>query len=168
MREVLVPAIEDLCAAFELGGYNPTPVIDIGVLVANADGVVNASEHALLGEVFQTLLETTLTRELVDVLIQASVEVIKVAGVEPRVRLVGAILQDCDAAEAGLRVALAIAFATEGLSTAEKAVVHAIAEASGVPADRVEELVEEVRKHTDAGGPASARRSLLPAHLRDA
>ena len=148
-------------------GYNPTPVIDIGVLVANADGVVDPNERALLGEVFQTLLETTLSRELVDALIHASVEVIKAAGVEPRVRLVGAILQDCDAAEAGLRVALAIAFASDGLSAAEKTVVHAIAEASGVPADRVEELVEEVRKHTDAGGPASARRSLLPAHLRD-
>ena len=86
MHEVLAPAIEDLCAAFELGGYNPTPVIDIGVLVANADGAVDAREHALLGEVFQTLLETTLTRELVDALIHASVEVIKTAGVEPRVR----------------------------------------------------------------------------------
>ncbi len=167
MHEVLAPAIEDLCAAFELGGYNPTPVIDIGVLVANADGAVDAREHALLGEVFQTLLETTLTRELVDALIHASVEVIKTAGVEPRVRLVGAILQDCDAAEAGLRVALAIAFASEGLSAAEKSLIHEIAAAAGVQADRVEELVEEVRKHTDAGGPASARRSLLPAHLRE-
>jgi tellurite resistance protein len=166
MHEIVAPAIEELCLAFERGGYNPTPVIDLGVLVANADGVVDAEERALLSEVFQTLLETALTPELVDALIQASVEVIEAAGVEPRARLVGAILRDCDAADPGLRVALAIAFASEGLSDAERAVIARVAEAAGVTEERVRELVDEVKKHTDDGGPTSARRSLLPAHLR--
>jgi tellurite resistance protein len=168
MHDIIAPAIEDLCAAFELGGYNPTPVIDLGVLIANADGTVDAQEHALLSEVFQTLLETKLTPEVVDALISASVEVIKVAGAEPRARLVGAILHDCAAAEPGLRVALAIAFASEGLSQSERSIIDRIAEAAGVPDARVSELVEEVKKHTDDGGPTSARQSLLPAHLRKA
>jgi tellurite resistance protein len=167
MHEIVAPAIEDLCSAFERGGYNPTPVVDLGVLVANADGEVDEQERALLSEVFQTLLETTLTRELVDGLIRASVEVIEAAGMEPRARLVGAILHDCDAAEPGLRVALAIAFASEGLSEAERSVIDRIADAAGVPQERVNELVEEVKKHTDDGGPTSARQSLLPAHLRN-
>ena len=53
MHAVIAPAIEELCAAFDRGGYNPTPVIDIGVLVANADGEVDEQEHELLSDVFQ-------------------------------------------------------------------------------------------------------------------
>lgn len=166
MHAVIAPAIEELCVAFERGGYNPTPVIDLGVLVANADGTVDAEERALLAELFQTLLETNLTPELVDALIRASVEVIEATGAAPRARLVGAILHDCDAADAGLRVAIAMAFASEGLSPAERAVIERIADAAGVSEDRVTELVEEVKQHTDGGGPESARMSLLPEHLR--
>lgn len=80
MHAVIAPAIEELCAAFERHDYNPTPVIDIGVLVANADGTVDEQERALLSDVFQTLLETNLTPELVDALIRASAEVIQAAG----------------------------------------------------------------------------------------
>jgi len=45
-------------------------------------------------------------------------------------------------------------------------VIDRIAEAAALPQARVAELVAEVKKHTDEGGPASARRSLLPEHLR--
>jgi tellurite resistance protein len=166
MHEIIAPAIEELCAAFERGGYNPTPVIDLGVLIANADGTIDAQERTLLVDVFQTLLETRLPAEVVDGLIGASAEVIELAGAEARSRLVAAILRDCDAAEPGLRVALAIAFASAGLSAAERLVIDRIAQASGVPKARVDELVEEVRSHTDGQGPASARLSLLPEHLR--
>lgn len=166
MHEIIAPAIEELCTAFERGGYNPTPIIDLGVLVANAEGSVRDRERELLSEIFQTLLETALSPDVVDALIRASVEVIEVAGAEPRARLVAAILRDCDAAEPGLRVALAIAFASEGLSDPERAVIDRVAEAAGVPPERVAELVEEVRKYTDDGGPTSARKSLLPEHLR--
>ena len=166
MHEIIAPAIEELCSAFEQGGYYPTPVIDIGVLVANADGTIDDQERTLLSEIFQTLLETKLPPEVVDALISSSAEVIRVAGAEARARLVGAILHDCDAAEPGLRVALAIAFASEGLSGAERSVIDRIAEAAEIPKARVAELEVELRKFTDEGGPESARRSLLPEHLR--
>jgi tellurite resistance protein len=165
MQEIIGPAIEELCTAFERNGYGPTPVIDLGVLVANADGTVDEHEREVLLQIFQTLLETKLSPEVVDALVTASVEVIKAAGDEPRARLVAAILGDCDAVEAGLRVALAIAFASEGLSDAERVVIDRIASAAGVTKARVEELVAEVRRYTDAEGPISARRSLVP-HLR--
>jgi tellurite resistance protein len=162
MHELIVPAIEELCAAFEKGGYNPTPVIDLGVLVAHADGTVHAAERELLIEIFQALLETELPTDVVDAVISASVEVIAMAGAEPRARLVGAILRDCDAAEPGLRVALAIAFASEGLSDAEQSVIDRIAEAAAVPPARVAELVAEVREHADEADPASIRKTLVP------
>ena len=33
MREIVAAAIDQLCAAFERYGYNPTPIIDLGVLI---------------------------------------------------------------------------------------------------------------------------------------
>jgi tellurite resistance protein len=159
MQEFIGPAIEQLCTAFERGGYNPTPIIDLGVLVANADGKVDPSEREMLLEIYQTLLETKLTAEVVDHLVTASVEIIKAAGAESRARLIAEILQDCEAVEAGIKVALAVAFASEGLSDAERTVIDRIAEAAGLPQERLEEIVAEVREHVD-GPPPSVRSAL--------
>lgn len=159
MLAIVEPAVEQLCVAFERYGYNPTPIIDLGVLVASADGKVDARERELLLEVFQALLETALSAEVVDHLITASLEVIEAAGAPARARLVAAILNDCAAVEDGLRVALAIAFASEGLSSSERGVVERIADAGGVSRARLAELIDEVRKHSD-GDPLSVRNTL--------
>ncbi len=164
MRTFVVNAIDQLCVAFERNGYNPTPIVDLGVLVASADGKVGAKERAILLEVFQALLDTTLTAELVDHLVTASLEVIEAAGAESRARLVSAILSDCDAVEPGVRVALAVAFACDGLSAAEKAAIARIADAGGMTAARLEELTREVETRAKAEGedPISVRQSLVP------
>jgi len=159
MREIVAPAIEQLCVAFDRGGYNPTPIIDLGVLVANADGKVTDNERTILREVFQTLLDTKLTAGVVDHLITASLEVIEAAGAESRTRLVAAILQDCDAVEPGILVALAVAFSSEGLSAKERGVIERIADAAGLPPARLAALIKEVEKHADID-PVSTRSSL--------
>jgi tellurite resistance protein len=158
MRTIIAAAIDELCAAFDRGGYNPTPIVDIGVLVAHADGKVDAREREMLLDVFQALLETTLTAEVVDHLVTASVEVIEAAGAESRARLAGAILRDCEAVEAGVRVALAI----HGLSPEEARVIERIASAGGLSAERVAELTAELRARADPD-PVSVRHSISPS-----
>ena len=160
LLDIVGPAIEKLCTAFDRGGYNPTPIIDLGVLVANADGTVDDRERGMLFDIFTTLLGTTLNSEVVDALVTASVEIIQQAGAEPRARLVGTILHDCDAGEDGLVVALAVAFASEGLSAAEQKVVDRIADAAGVSRVRLGELTKQVRKFSD-GDPVSVRNLLV-------
>jgi tellurite resistance protein len=138
-------AIDTLIERFELGDYNPTPIIDLGVLVASADGVVDEDEMDTLLEIFQTLLGATLSKATVGYLVEASLEVVKAAGTESRVRLIAEILNDCDAVEPGIIVALAIAYSTEGLSSAERGVIDAVAKAAGLSTDLVGALVESVR-----------------------
>jgi tellurite resistance protein len=158
-------AIRVLCISFEAGGYNPTPIIDLGVLVARADGTVDEEERHALREVFESLLDERLREEVVGHLISASLEVIEHAGAEPRARLVAEILRDCGAVEQGLLVALAIAFASAGLSKGERAVIEQIADHVDFPRSRLEELVREVSAH--AGDRSSARDSLqVPASRR--
>jgi len=166
MREIVDPAIEQLCSAFERYGYNPTPIIDLGVLVASAGGKPDDREREILLDVFSTLLDTKLTPEVVDCLVTASLEVIEAAGAENRARLVAAILHDCDSVEPGVLVALAVAFAREGLSSAERNVIWRVAKAGGLSADRLDELVEAVRKHS-GDGPHSVWNSLRPAVAAD-
>jgi tellurite resistance protein len=161
MRQMIANAIDELCSAFEKQGYNPTPVIDIGVLIASADGVVDAREREMLLDLFQTLLDTTLTPEHVDNLVTASLEVIEAAGAESRARLVAAILRDCDAVEPGVRVALALSHASQGLNSAERKVVQRIADAGGLTAERLAELTKEVSAFSD-GDPISVRGSIVP------
>jgi tellurite resistance protein len=161
MRKIIANAVDDLCSAFERHGYNPTPVIDIGVLVASADGKVDEREREMLLDIFQTLLDTSLTAEVVDHLVTASVEVIEAAGAESRARLVGAILKDCDAGEAGVRVAVALSFASQGMTSAERSVVERIAAAAGVGSARLAELTKDVKQYAD-GDPISVRQSIVP------
>jgi tellurite resistance protein len=159
--EIVAAAIDQLCAAFERYGYNPTPIIDLGVLVVSADGVVDTKEREMLADVFQTLLDTKLSAEVVDHLTTASLQVIDAAGAESRARLIAEILRDCDAVEPGILVALAVAFASEGLSPEERVVIERIADAADLPRPRLEELIGRVRARAD-GNPISVR-SLLAA-----
>lgn len=160
MRELVENAIQELCDAFEKNGYNPTPIIDLGVLVAAADGTVDANERVVLNDLFQSLLDTKLTPEVVDALVTASFEVIQAAGAEARTRLVAEILLDCDAVEPGMIVALAVAFANEGLTAAEKKAVARIAAAADFSSDRLDALTKKVR--AQAGTAEEVRSSLTP------
>jgi len=144
-NRLLQKAVAALCARFEHGGYNSTPAIDLGVLVANADGVVDENETAALGEIFEALFGARFNFELVGFLIQASREVIEAAGVDSRVRLVAEILKDCEAVEQGIAVALGVAYASEGLSDAERGIITRIAKAAELPDERLERLIEKVR-----------------------
>lgn len=156
MIDIVAAAIDHLCLAFERGGYNPTPIIDLGVLVANADGVVDERERAILRDVFQALLETKLSGDVVDHLVTASVQVAHAAGVESRARLIAEILRDCDAVEQGLLVALVIAYASAGFSDAERIVIERIADAAKLPRPRLEALIARVRARAE-GDPISTR-----------
>jgi tellurite resistance protein len=160
MRDIVTAAIDKLSTAFERGGYNPTPIIDLGVLVVIADGVVDDKERAILLDVFQTLLGTKLSPEVVDHLVTASMEVVEAAGAESRARLIAQILLDCDAVEPGILVALAVAHASEGLSKEERVVIERIADAAEMPRARLEVLIERMRLRTEGGDPISVRQSL--------
>ena len=147
--DVFDAAVTDLCERFEKNGYNPTPVIDLGVLVANADGTVDEAELLALRGMFQRLLGEQLSAELVGHLIAASREVIEAAGLGSRLRLLAEILKDCDAVEAGITVALGVAYASEGLSASERSLITDLAHATGLPDNRLEELIEIVRAQAE-------------------
>jgi len=142
--------VEAVCDLFERGEYNPTAIIDLGVLVANADGTIDDDELDALRLIFGRLLRTQLDGELVEHLIVASREVIDAAGVGARLRLIAEILRDCNAVEEGMIVALGIAYSSEGFSPSERTLVASLAHACDLPSSRLEELIETVRLAVEA------------------
>ena len=166
MLELVSEAVDQLCLAFDRYGYNPTPIIDLGVLIVSADGKVDAHERDILLDVFQNLLDTKLSGDVLDHLVTSSLQVIEAAGAESRARLIGEILNDCDAAEPGVLVALAVAYASEGLSSEERVVIERIGDAAGLPRARLEELIRRVAARAE-GNPISVRSLLAVSPERD-
>lgn len=154
-------AVEVLVARFEAGDYNPTPLIDIGALVANADGVVDDEEIDTLRRILQPMLGEGIEAEVVGFLINASIRVIQGDGVDARARLVAEILMDCDAVEAGLKVALGVAFASNGFSDAERGVIEKLATATKFPKAKLDEMIASVRELYSDIPPQSQRRKAV-------
>ena len=142
---IVQSAIDALIKQFELGDYNPTPIIDLGVLVAHADGHVDDDELETLRHIFQSVFGATLSKDMVGFLIAASLEVLQAAGIESRVRLIAEILKDCDAVKPGIIVALAVAYSSEGLSAAERGVIEAVARSANLRTSELDALVDSVR-----------------------
>jgi tellurite resistance protein/HAMP domain-containing protein len=137
-------AIQALCRQFEAADYGLTPIIDLGTLIANADGTIDPAEVGVLRYLFQTLLDARLSPQMVQHLVDASLAALSSSDREARARLIAEILLDCEAVEPGLTVALTVAFASEGFSKEERALVETIATAAGVPAARLTALIAEV------------------------
>jgi tellurite resistance protein len=137
--------VERVVEKLDVNGYNPTPVLDIAALIAHADGKITDSEMRALQQVLEPILHQQVDSELVGYLIQASVEVVREAGVEARVRVIAEILLDCDAAEDGVLVAFAVAFAAEQLDKAERAVIDQLARAAKLTPEHVSTLENKAK-----------------------
>jgi tellurite resistance protein len=139
-------AARTLRARFDLHEYNPTPIVDLGALVANADGSVEPEEIEALGQLLEPMLGAELDAELVGYLVEASLRVIAAAGIQPRVRVIAEILKDCNAVEEGILIALSVAYAKEGISSAERSLIESLARAADLPSARLAELDQKVQR----------------------
>jgi tellurite resistance protein len=141
---IIDTAVQALCRRFEAADYGLAPIIDLGTLIANADGNVDPAEISVLRYLFQTLLGARLSPQMVQHLLDASLSTVSASDREARARLIAEILLDCEAVEPGLTVALTVAYASEGYSAEERALVETIANAAGLPADKLAALTKQV------------------------
>lgn len=163
LLEDTVAALIERLAAMD---YYPTPIIDLGVLVAQSDGVIEPEELGVLRELFGELLGTKLRGRLAQHLVDASLEVTKMAGAEPRIRVLSEILVDCGAVEEGLIVAASIANASQGIGSSERALLESLAKACNAPADLLSRVITRVEK-APVPLPASSRMSLAALPVAD-
>lgn len=138
------PLVAALRARFDSSDEGLNAVVDLAVLVALADGTIDEAEMAALAESIGTLVGGMLDPRMTRRVIRESRAKIEAIGVEARARAIGESLAAHGAAEGGLRLALSIGMASEGLSAVERARVELIAQAAGVDAAGLDELTRSI------------------------
>jgi tellurite resistance protein len=135
--------IDDLLAHFPAGDEAFITVVDLAVLVALADGRIDGAEMEALAESIEAMVGARLDAPLIGHLVTESRAQIRAVGPEACARAIGAVLAAHGAAEEGLRLALAVAWASEDVSAVELERIEQVAQAAGVADERVVELMGE-------------------------
>lgn len=119
--------------------------VEAAYLVAAADGTVDRTELGMLKRAIVTLADGQLTSDEVDSLIDDLVDLRTTQGEAERCRAVGSLLAAHNAADEGLYLAAAIAYATNGLDRKELSVLERIAAAAGMSQAALITLATQVR-----------------------
>lgn len=120
-------------------------LVDLLVLIANADGVIDRAERLALQAGVETIMGSTLAPMMASTLVAESLENIMREGVARRAAAVGSALAKRDGAEAGLRVGIAVALASEGVHEGEHRVLTLLAQSAGVSPAHLDRLLAEER-----------------------
>jgi len=142
---LIQPTIEALCARFQSNEEGLTAAVDLAVLVAAADGRIDSAEMAALAASLEAMARTQLTPAVVHHIVRESRAQIQAAGIEARARAIGETLAAHDCVDEGLRLALVVALASEGLSAVERERIEIVAKAAGAGAERIDALGREVQ-----------------------
>lgn len=118
-------------------------VIEGAWLIARVDGSVDRAERRVLSEVIRAVARDGLRADDIDDLLDQAATRLLRDGLSARCDAVGRTLAGAGFAEAGLRVATAVAAASNGVSLAEGVSVTAIARAAGLDDVRADAIVRE-------------------------
>jgi hypothetical protein len=141
---LIQPTIEALCAHFQSHDEGMSVAVDLAVLVATADGVIDRAEMIAIAASLAAIAGTQLAVPVVRHLVRESREKLEAVGVEARARAIGEELAAHGSIDDGLRLALVIALASEGLCPVEREQIDMVAKAAGASMERVEALRREV------------------------
>jgi tellurite resistance protein len=119
--------------------------IDLAVLVAIADGTIDKAERAALDESIAAIMGGAVAPTVARHLVGESKRQIAAAGIFPRAQAIGETLAKHDATAEGLRLALAVAYASDGLSEEERARIGSVAAAAKAPDGLLDELTRSMK-----------------------
>ena len=141
---LIQPTIEALCAHFSSNDEGISAAVDLAVLVAAADGRIDRAEMAALAASLEAIAGTQLAPAVVQHLVRESRVQVKATGVAARSKAIGETLAAHGCVTEGLRLAVVIALASEGLCPAEREQIEMVARAAGASLERIDALVREV------------------------
>ncbi|APR80106.1 Hypothetical protein A7982_05453 [Minicystis rosea] len=144
----LQPLTDALLAKFGSSDKGLTAAVDLTVLVAMADDRIDEAEMEALIASVDGLLGVRLATYVAKHLVTESRDKIRLTGAEARARDIGHTLAVHGAGEEGLRLALAIAWTSEGLAPSERSIIGVVGEAAGVSATRIDALAEASKPAT--------------------
>jgi tellurite resistance protein len=133
--------IDDLLLHFPAGDEGLIALVDLAVLVAVADGVIDPAERQALSQSIEALIGGQVPESMVEHLVSESCAQIQALGPEAAAHSVGTVLAARGAAAEGVRLGLAIARVSEGMSAIELQRVREVARAAGLDAAELDAIV---------------------------
>jgi tellurite resistance protein len=112
-------------------------------LIAAADGHASEEEYDALLDRLEIL--GGVDRDKVDELLTVATNELEASGFEPRIARVAELVTEREAAEAALRLGLAIALADDDVSEQEREIATQLAKALGIEALSLDAVIAELR-----------------------
>jgi hypothetical protein len=132
-------------------GQSLGAIVDLATLIASADGKIDQSELEILSDALTVFLADNLEPAIVQSFVESSQRSLESSGMPARIRNLARTLWSCGAAEHGLIVAIAVAYASFGLAQPERDLILSLSDATGVPRERLYTLIDTVRSAVDPG-----------------
>ncbi|MBN2196590.1 MAG: TerB family tellurite resistance protein [Polyangiaceae bacterium] len=121
-------------------------LVDLMVLVANADGNIDPDEHVALSAGIESILGSRVAPEFVSEVVVESLDKLAEENLDLRALAIGHLLAERGEAEEGLRIGIAVALASGGLAEPEYDLLGTVARAAGVSGARLDVLIDHVRE----------------------
>lgn len=141
----LQPLTDALLARFGEDDAGLVAAVDLAVLVAMADEHIDEAEMAALGSSIEGLIGGHVAGHIAKHLVAESRRKSKAVGTAARAGEIGSTLAQHGAGEDGLRLAIAIAWVSDGVSPPEKAAIDVVAASAGVSPERVDALMRAAK-----------------------
>lgn len=119
-------------------------LLELGSLVAIADGEADDAERAALTRVLEELCKIRLSPESMEKMLQSAHAVVASDGIEARCEVIGNNLAALDIAPLGIEVAALIALVSHGLDLHEMSALACVAEAAGLPENQLDEIIATI------------------------
>lgn len=151
MHPIILKTAEALLAHFEASGNSSAGIVDLATLVASADGNIDGAELKMLEGLLVSMLGAGVEPATLQRMLRSSARQIDSAGIEPSSRALGRLLVTVGGVDEGLTLALGIAYVSDGISPAERAVINGLANGAEVDAGRLASLEKAIAAAIDAG-----------------
>jgi len=119
-------------------------LLELGSIVAIADGEADEEERAALSRVLDELCNIKLPPASMAQMIQSAHDVVEADGIEARCELLGERLAALGIAALGIEVAALVSLVSHGLDLHEMSALALVAEAAGLPSDKLDDIIATV------------------------
>jgi hypothetical protein len=119
-------------------------LLELGSIVAIADGEADDAERAALSQVLEELCKVKLPPASMAQMIQSAHDVVAAEGIETRCAVLGQRLASLGIAQLGVEVAALVALVSHGLDLHELSALACMAEAAGLSPDALDEIIAAV------------------------
>jgi hypothetical protein len=121
---------QSVAALVEAFPVRPELIVEIAVLMAQADGQIDEAESSALMETLETAFGAALSPMVVRALIEEVVDLVVEEGADARAKALSARLVESGALEQGLALARAIAATSDGIRDEEARLIALLSDAA--------------------------------------